>query len=104
MNHTATFFSIRTLTLGRFFLGVIVLSFFAYCALLVQTVQAVGERKDLSTDIRDMKTELAQLEISYYAQVHSLGLSTFDTSGYVTTQPHFVMADGSQVTSAVAMR
>ena len=104
MTTTSSIFNIRIESMGKFFLALIITSFFAYCAFLVGTVQAVSERRSLSTEIREMKTTLAQLEIDYYARTHELGLGSLDTFGYTTTQPHFVRADGTSATTpAVAL-
>lgn len=104
MTTTSSIFNIRIESMGKFFLGLLVVSFFSYCALLVSTVQAVDDRRDLAMEIRDMKTSLAQLEIDYYARAHELGLGSLDQFGYTTTQPHFVRADGTSATTpAVAI-
>lgn len=82
-------------TIGRFLAGTLVLSFFAYGFFLISTVSATAERRSLKTELEDLKSTVATLEIEYYEKVHALGIATVSEFGYHTTEPRFVDANGN---------
>lgn len=81
-------------TLGSFLAGILVVSFFAYGFFLIGTVSATAERRSLKTELEDLKSTVATLEIEYYEKVHALGIATVTEFGYHTTEPRFVDASG----------
>lgn len=95
--------SLSLSTVGRTFLVLAATLGVAYSALLVSTVQAVSDRRELRDEIRAMRADVATLELHYYEQVHALGGTSLDQFGYKEATPRFVTADGTRTGSDVAM-
>ena len=92
----------RTGKLGKLLLFAIIAIGFVYLFLLVSTTVNIAERKHAEKTTKEIQSEIAQMEIDYFAQSNNLNIDYARENGFVESDTMYFAYEEERTEVAVA--